>query len=50
MDYRCGIIGGTLQVERRAAGGTVIRCIVPTVPIEAAVAEPPGDRPIGFII
>ena len=27
MRYRAGIIGGTLQIERRKAGGTSIRCV-----------------------
>ncbi len=27
MRYRAGIIGGTLQIERRKAGGTSVRCV-----------------------
>ncbi len=27
MRYRAGIIGGTLQIERRKEGGTVVKCI-----------------------
>lgn len=27
MRYRAGIIGGTLQIERRETGGTVVRCV-----------------------
>lgn len=27
MQYRAGIIGGTLQVERRETGGTLVRCV-----------------------
>lgn len=27
MQYRAGMIGGTLQVERRETGGTLVRCV-----------------------
>ncbi len=27
MQYRAGIIGGTLQIERRTTGGTSVRCV-----------------------
>jgi PAS domain S-box-containing protein len=27
MQYRAGIIGGTLQIERRKSGGTSVRCV-----------------------
>ncbi len=27
MHYRAGIIGGTLQIRRRKAGGTLVRCV-----------------------
>jgi len=29
MRYRCGMIGGTFHLERREAGGTSVKCIVP---------------------
>lgn len=32
MQYRAGVIGGTLRVGRRAKGGTLVRCVVPVVP------------------
>lgn len=28
MQYRAGMIGGTLHVERREAGGTMVRCVL----------------------
>lgn len=31
MQYRAGMIGGTLHVERREAGGTLVRCLSLTV-------------------
>jgi signal transduction histidine kinase len=27
MQYRAGMIGGTLQIERRETGGTLVRCV-----------------------
>jgi PAS domain S-box-containing protein len=27
MQYRAGIIGGTLHIERRASGGTLVKCV-----------------------
>ena len=27
MEYRAGMIGGALHVERREAGGTLVRCV-----------------------
>jgi two-component system, LuxR family, sensor kinase FixL len=27
MQYRAGMIGGTLHVERRETGGTLVRCV-----------------------
>jgi PAS domain S-box-containing protein len=29
MQYRAGMIGGTLYIERRATGGTLVRCVLP---------------------
>ena len=29
MEYRAGLIGGTLHVERSEKGGTLVRCDVP---------------------
>ncbi|HLF10919.1 MAG TPA: ATP-binding protein [Gammaproteobacteria bacterium] len=29
MEYRCGLIGGTLTVRRQESGGTVVTCTVP---------------------
>jgi signal transduction histidine kinase len=31
MEYRSRMIGGTLRIQRGAAGGTVVSCIVPDV-------------------
>jgi signal transduction histidine kinase len=27
MQYRAGMIGGTLHIERRESGGTLVRCV-----------------------
>jgi PAS domain S-box-containing protein len=32
MEYRAGMIGGTLNVESNAQGGTIVRCTVPRIP------------------
>ena len=29
MDYRASLIGGTLDIQRRPGGGTLVRCLVP---------------------
>ena len=29
MQYRCGLIGGTLHIERRDTGGTSVKCVFP---------------------
>jgi len=29
MNYRAGIIGGTVGISRRAEGGMLVRCVVP---------------------
>lgn len=34
MQYRCGVLGGTFQIERGPVGGTLIRCHVPKKPIK----------------
>ncbi len=31
MEYRAGLVGGALQIERGTSGGTIVRCIVPVL-------------------
>jgi PAS domain S-box-containing protein len=39
MEYRAGIIGGTLQISGRRTGGTRVRCVCPQAPRPRAAAS-----------
>jgi nitrate/nitrite-specific signal transduction histidine kinase len=48
MEYRAGMIGGSIQIKNRKNGGTRVRCLCPLAS-QRKTAKPPAkdhDRPV----